>query len=165
MLKDIEKTEDKINKFFKRFDTVAKLILFVVLIISLFFNVIITFKYTKTTISLSRLETKYNEDIQRAKEQYSLLYAQNTSLNKQVQDLNLELVKTINNTIDLQVMFQQIYDETITLYGIKDELKVGIQKTNNQLKKLQTSIETIIENKQNFLDSTELNILNEKSKF
>jgi len=164
MINDIEKTEEKINNFFRKVDLPTKLLITLVLVISVFLNGLLFLKYANTKTDLKKSEAKYVTDIKRSKEQYSLLYAQNTSLQKQVKDLNLELIKTINNTVDLQVMFQQIYDETVTLYSIKDELSTGIQKTKNQLQKLQTSINTIIENKDNFLDSTELQIRKEKSK-
>lgn len=164
MLNDIDKTEEKINNLFKKFDFPAKVLIITIFIISVFLNAFLFVKYAKTKIALNESIERYDTDMQRAKEQYSLLYAQNTSLNKQVKDLNLELIETINNTIELQRMFKQIFDETVTLYSIKDELNIGIEKTKKQLEKLQISIETIIENKTFTLDSTEISIKKEKSK-
>lgn len=163
-MNNLDKTEEKINKFFNRFSLFSKLLIVLFLLISFVFNMIFSAKIVKLKSDNEILQITYNEDIRRAKEQYSLLYAQNISLNKRVQDLNLELIKTINNTVDLQIIFQQIYDESITLFSIKDDLNEGIEKTNVQLKKLQTSIEDIIETKQSILDSTEIDILKEKSK-
>jgi len=164
MLKNIEKTEKKINSFFDRLDFITKIVLIAVFVTSILLNSFLVLRYATLKHNYNKLETKSISELERASEQYKKLYSENAYLEKKFKTLNLELIKTINNTVDLQEMLNQILNEAVTLYSIKDELDSGIKKTTKQLNSLQKIINSMIDEKQQLLDSAEFNMFDEKGK-
>ncbi len=113
---------------------------------------------------LSNMNEKYKSDLAVAKDNYYLLNLENANLEKKVQDLNLKLVETINNTVDLQVMMDHVSNENTNLVTIKDELIVGLKKTNQQLLNMQSSVNKLINSRTDYNKAHQNAILGQKGK-
>jgi len=159
MFKNIEKTENNINKFFQKFSfwsKVAFLFIFVLLIIG---NVILLSLNTSVRKKLRKTKNIYQKDIERTTEQYQILSNENKKLNNEIQVLGLKLIELDNTKIELQEMIDLINQENITLFSIKDELIRGINRTNYQLENMKSSVGNIIDEKQKKLSIKEQKIL------
>ena len=151
MFKDIKKTENNINSFFIK-STTLRVILVSVFVFAIFGTTYFWVLNSSLKKEAKEQSAKYEIDIKRASEQYFVLYNHNQKLQKEIQDINLTLIETINSTVDLQVMLQQLNKENVTLYSIQDELVRGINNTNYQLNVLQKSVNKIIKEKQEVLE-------------
>ncbi len=164
MDKDKENFENKIDMAFKKIDFPLKVVLVVIFVISLLYNLVLTLQYASLRKEFKKEKSNYSTNLERAKKQYEDLYVENQAQQKQLTDLNLELAETLNNTVDLQTMLSQLINESVTLKGIKDELDRGIKKTNNQITVLQKTVNSMIDKKQKYLDSTQFEMLDQKGK-
>ena len=152
MSNNVEKSDQRIKKISDSLNNTSKFILALIFVIAIFGNAWLIVKNVTLKKELQKTQKKYNSDIKRSSEQYSILYNKNLSLQSQLQNVNLKLIETINNTVEIQVMIQQIEHENVSLLTIRDRLAVGINKTNSQLKSLQKSVNVLIDKKQKVLD-------------
>ena len=145
MYKNIKITDTKNNN-------ISKYIIAIIFILSILTNAWLIIENASKKKELQELKNKCEKDINRSSEQYSILYNKNNRLQKQLQDLEFKLIETMNNTIELTVLLQQLENENVTLYNIKDELTKGVNRTNYQLKSMQKSVNSLIDQKQERLN-------------
>lgn len=145
MYKNKKITETKNNN-------ISKYIVVIIFILSILANAWLIVGNVSKKKELQQIKNNCKKDINRSAEQYSILYNENMRLQKKLQDLNLKLMETMNNTIELTVLLQQLENENVTLYNIKDELTRGVNRTNYQLKSMQKSVNALIDQKQKRLN-------------
>jgi len=159
-----EKIENKIIESFMQLSFVGKILVLGIFLFSIIGNIILITTNISTSNRLYDSRLKYKTDIDRAQERYFLLSLENSNLRKKIQELNLELAVTLNNTVELQVMMNQVNEENITLASIKTQLTDGIRRTNQQLQLMQGSVNKMIESRHLENEAEELEILKQKGK-
>ena len=148
MYKNKKESEIRIENI----NNISKYIIALIFVFSIFANAWLIVQNVSKKKELQELKNKCEKDINRSSEQYSILYNKNNRLQKELQDLEFKLIETMNNTIELTVMLQQLENENVTLYNIKDELTKGVNRTNYQLKSMQKSVNALIDQKQKRLN-------------
>ncbi len=159
MFKNIEKTEQNINKFFRKFSLWSKIAFLCVFGLSVAVNIILLYSNVSVRNKLHKTENNYQKDIARTTQQYQILSNENKNLNNEIQALNIKFIELDNTKVELQEMINLLNNENITLYSIKDELIKGIKRTNTQLGNMQKSVGDIIDKKQKQLDRKEKKLL------
>lgn len=162
IVKDIEKTEKRINNFYDRFSLLTKLILLVILVLSVLVNTVLWTSNLATKRKLKKAKAQHEADMQRTTEQYQILSKENEKLKNQKQALNLRLIDAAQNRVELEQLINQLNEENITLYAIKDELSRGVVRSNSQLRQLEASLNTLIDQKQELIDRRERELLKRK---
>lgn len=108
-------------------------------------------------------EEDYYKELEKSKQNYYIQGVANSNLEKKFQDLNLELAKLRNNTIELERMFSELSDEKVSLEEIRAEMELGIRRSKAQLDKMQSSVNSLIDQRTKVIINNENEILNEKS--
>ena len=152
MSNNLEKSDQRITNFSENINNVSKFILVLIFIFAILGSAWLTVKNVALKKELQKTQKNYKRDIKRSTEQYSIIYNKNLMLEQQLQNVNLKLIETINSTVEISLMLQQIENENVSLLLIRDKLADGINKTNYQLKSLQKSVNIVIDKKQEILD-------------
>lgn len=104
----------------------------------------------------------YAKALEKSKQNYFIQGVANSNQEKKLQDLNLELAKLKNNTIELERMFNELSEEKVSLEEIRAAMELGISRTKSQLDRMQSSVNSIIDQRTKAIISNELQIQNEK---
>jgi hypothetical protein len=105
----------------------------------------------------------YEAELEKSKQNYYLQTIANSNLEKKLQDMSLRLAETINNTIELERMFHELSEEKVSLEEIRSELEAGIRRTKYQLDNMQGAVNSLINQRQKVIITTEEDIIIEKS--
>lgn len=105
----------------------------------------------------------YKAELEKSKQNYYLQTIANSNLEKKLQDMSLRLAETINNTIELERMFHELSEEKVSLEEIRAELEAGIRRTKNQLDNMKGAVNSLINQRQKVIITTEEDIIHEKT--
>ena len=105
---------------------------------------------------------RYINKFEESKQNYYLATIANSNLEKKLQEMSLRLAETINNTIELQRMFDELTAEKVSLEEIRTAMETGLRRTKTQLDNMQGSVNSLINQRQKVLDDNEQTIRNEK---
>jgi biopolymer transport protein ExbB/TolQ len=87
---------------------------------------------------------RYIEKLEESKQNYYLATIANSNLEKKLQEMSLRLAETINNTIELQRMFDELSAEHVSLEEIREAMEKGLRRTKTQLDNMQGSVNSLI---------------------
>lgn len=104
----------------------------------------------------------YIKKLEESKQNYYLATIANSNLEKKLQEMSLRLAETINNTIELQRMFDELTAEKVSLEEIRTAMETGLRRTKTQLDNMQGSVNSLINQRQKVLDDNEQSIRREK---
>ena len=105
----------------------------------------------------------YKTLLEQSKQNYYIQTIANSNLEKKLQDMLLELAKMKNNTIELERMFEALYEEKVSLEEIRREMESGLKNTRFQLDKMQNSVNSLIDQRTKAVIYSEQNLIYEKS--
>jgi parvulin-like peptidyl-prolyl isomerase len=142
-------------------DRKAWTVILFVLLVLLFLSAFALGLYTRYTKNLE-IEN-YKAVLEKSKQNYYLQSIANSNLEKKLQEMLLELAKMKNNTVELERIFQALYDEKASLEEIRQQMETGLKNTKFQLDKMQHSVNSLIDQRTKTIISTERDIIYEKS--
>ncbi len=160
MSKDIKKTQKIRNNYFRKFRQHIKIGIFAIIVISILGNFYLFSSNMVLHHKLKKTKKEYSNDMERTTKEYQKVIDEKDNLLSEIQDLNFKFTELNNSKIELELLIEQLNDENVTLYSIREELVKGINNTNYQIKMMQKSVGTIIDEKQTELDKKEKNIRN-----
>jgi len=140
----------------KAWTVVLIVLLCLLFLASIGFGFYLKHKKNAEISNLSRL-------LEESKQNYYLQTVANSNYEKKLQDLLLELATMKNNTIEIERMFQALYEEKVSLEDIRRQMESGIKSTKFQLDKMQHSVNSLIEQRTNTVITKEAEIIYEKS--
>ncbi len=111
----------------------------------------------------NKMIAEYEKLLEKSHQNYYLQGIASSNLEKKLQDLMLELAKLRNNTIELERMFSELSDEKVSLEEIRAEMELGIRRSKAQLDRMQSSVNSLIDQRTKVIINNENEILNEKS--
>jgi biopolymer transport protein ExbB/TolQ len=106
---------------------------------------------------------RYIKELEESKQNYYLQTIANSNLEKKLQEMSLRLAETINNTVELERMLNELDAENVSLEEIRRALETGLRRTKTQLDNMQGSVNSLINQREKTLIYTEQQIIHEKS--
>ena len=106
---------------------------------------------------------RYIKKLEESKQNYYLATIANSNLEKKLQEMSLRLAETINNTIELQRVFDELTAEKVSLEEIRAAMEAGLRRTKTQLDNMQGSVNYLIDQRENQIFETGEKLKIEKS--
>lgn len=106
---------------------------------------------------------EYQKLLEESHQNYYLQSISNSNLEKKLQDLMLEIATLRNSTIELERMIMELSDEKVNLEEIRRQMELGIRRTKTQLDNMQSSVNSLINQRTKAIIYTEDEIIREKS--
>jgi len=104
----------------------------------------------------------YEKLLEKSHQNYYIQGIANSNLEKKLQDLMLELATLRNNTVEMERMFAELREDNANLEEIRRRLQQGIVRTKSQLDHMESSVTSIINQRQKAIIYTEEEILSKK---
>ena len=105
----------------------------------------------------------YVQKLEESKQNYYLATIANSNLEKKLQEMSLRLAETINNTVELERMIQELDSENLNLEEIRRALEQGLRRTKTQLDNMQGSVNSLINQREKTIIQTGEQLKIEKS--
>ncbi|MCQ2253442.1 MAG: hypothetical protein MJZ61_08325, partial [Bacteroidales bacterium] len=115
-----------------------------------------------TNYQKNKVIADYEKLLDNSHQNYYLQSIANSNLEKKLQDLNLKLAEMRNTTIDLERMFNELSEEKVSLEEIRARMEMGIRRTKAQLDNMQTSVNSLINQRTKVIIYNEEEIIREK---
>ena len=139
-----ENIDERYNKL-SRWGKVLLLAAIIVIILLLIITACLAVHYKNQR---SDAIAEYERLLEKSLQNYYIQGVANSNLEKQLQDLSIELATLRNNTLDLEKVLNDWRSDYRDLSEIRKRMKDGIRKTNAQLDAMSKSVGSIIDQRQ-----------------